>query len=456
MKKILKGYNGRFIINFFKSIGIVYSFLTISSCSDNTVNKANRGGERILPEEVEYCSPSKSLDDKEVLEKTEIRSEKENEISRLFMHIFPSCKDEKLLSFIRLLDIENVAKKLSLSDIDSYVKNIYELLDNKFEELDQNIDEILKIDSQSGFTEKELEEKIRTLFYFYTQIHNFIIKGLKKRRFNICEEKKSLFVNYINTSLDIAYLENYKYKEKFNEEYVKLLIFYWEIKEILNNLSSYVIKIIDKLDFICGKLKSKIYDINHKNINLLYELIEKDILYYFRKYKSYISTKKNQYLEIEEWKEDGWEEFLRVKEAELNGELFENYRKFYNENLKLRKYFKQDMFLIRTNISQDVLISNKILEIYRCDFEKKLNNFICQYSQLNEKYFSIEDLILDTLEKDDFMEYVELFKERNLNNDYFLKKLHENYCRYIDGSFQNHEKFLLETKRKYSIASKKN
>lgn len=51
MDKMLKGSSSKFVVNLFKSLGIVFTLGTTSSCSDNVVNKIDRGNEKMLPSE---------------------------------------------------------------------------------------------------------------------------------------------------------------------------------------------------------------------------------------------------------------------------------------------------------------------------------------------------------------------------------------------------------------------
>ena len=80
MKKILKGSNGRFVINFFKSVGIACTLMATSSCSDNIVNKTNRGNEimkpskfRIVEEDMEYAEMDET--DNESTQETQLKKE---------------------------------------------------------------------------------------------------------------------------------------------------------------------------------------------------------------------------------------------------------------------------------------------------------------------------------------------------------------------------------------------
>lgn len=68
MKKILKGSNSKFVINLFKSLGIVFTLGTTSSCSDKMVNKLNTENEKMLPsksqsagEEISYSDYSSNF-----------------------------------------------------------------------------------------------------------------------------------------------------------------------------------------------------------------------------------------------------------------------------------------------------------------------------------------------------------------------------------------------------------
>ena len=78
MGKILKGSNSKFVINLFKSLGIVFTLGTTSSCSDKMVNKFNRENEKMLPSKPQSASEGTSSSDYSLGEKFDKCTNDEN------------------------------------------------------------------------------------------------------------------------------------------------------------------------------------------------------------------------------------------------------------------------------------------------------------------------------------------------------------------------------------------
>lgn len=101
MGKILKGSNSKFVINLFKSLGIVFTFGTTFSCSDKMVNKLNRENEKMLPSKSKSASEETSSSDYSLGEKFDKCTNDENKdvcigTRRIFYGTGKSIKKDKV------------------------------------------------------------------------------------------------------------------------------------------------------------------------------------------------------------------------------------------------------------------------------------------------------------------------------------------------------------------------
>lgn len=97
MEKIIKNPNNIFVINFFKSVGITCALIATSACSDNIVNKTNRGNEIMKSSESKIEEKNMDNTNNESIQETKLKNDEkdknEDYVKKFDNQCLDSCKN---------------------------------------------------------------------------------------------------------------------------------------------------------------------------------------------------------------------------------------------------------------------------------------------------------------------------------------------------------------------------
>ena len=220
MKKILKGFNNKYVINLFKSLGIFCTLMATSSCSDNLVYKNNKGSEKMLPSEPSQRDDSEviyssSIGDSSLEEYLCIDNENQEKISlyssylQTLSHNFNISIEEFYENFHSLDKDFNFYCIKCIQTLESFYEycNRLDCFFLNFEKgiLPSRVSDLIQIHSQYLY-----------LRGFVRQSFLNIQKIFKGRLFNTIEKEKKCYQDLYKTYCKlISYVETHDINESF-------------------------------------------------------------------------------------------------------------------------------------------------------------------------------------------------------------------------------------------------